>query len=351
LSGVVARYPWAGRLAALALGTLLGLAMAEAMVRWFAPQHMRGFGEGAGQTVADPRYGYVLAPDATFTFVNDTLVQTNSLGLRDHEYGPKAPGELRILSIGDSYTFGQGVALEETFSKVLERRLQARFPETHVSVIVAAAPGWNTRQMTLAFEDLHGPLGADLVLVTFVAGNDVHSNWEFDGQLRQHIAHPLGVLGQHLHTVRLLRRFAWPAELFLGNREPWRIAYTIELLRTLEQEIQAAGLPYLMLVVPARHQIRSRVVRLVDWLDRLGLGWFVLLPNTRVIEHFRQDGVAYVDLLPPLAARDPIEPIVFEYDAHANAAGHRLIAEEVFRTIETPVAALVTERRRAAASR
>ena len=342
----MSRYPWAGRLAAVVLGTGLGLAAAELLVRVAAPQGLRPLGGGAGLTVPDARYGYALEPNATFEYVNGTIIHTNSLGLRDREHGAKVPGELRVLSIGDSYAFGWGVRLEETYSKVLERRLQERFPGTPVSVIVAAVAGWNTHQMMMAFEDLSGPLGADVVVVSFVAANDVASNWDFEEQRRQRLTFPVGPLGRHLHTVRLLRRFASPAERFLTNRDPSRIAYTIDLLRAFEGKIAAAGLPYLMLVIPARHQIRPRVEPVADWLQRHGLGWLLVIQNERVLEHFRREGVSYVDLLPVLAARDAIEPVVFDHDAHTNALGHRLIAEETFRALEAPVAALI-ERQRA----
>jgi hypothetical protein len=346
----MARHPWAARLALVVLGTGLGLAAAELMVRVAAPQELRVLGGGAGLIVPDARYGYALKPNATFEYLNGTIIHTNSLGLRDHEYGPKLPGEIRVLSIGDSYGFGSGVLLEETYSKVLERRLRERFPGTPVSVIVAAVAGWNTYHMTMAFEDLSGPLGADFVIVTFVAGNDVQSNWKFEAQRRQQLLFPVGPLGRHLHTARLLRRIASPAEQFLTNRDPRRIAFTIDLLRALEGKITAAGLPYLMLVIPARHQIRPRVEPFVETLQRLGLWWLVVIQNERVLEHFRREGVPHVDLLPALAARDPIEPVVFDHDAHTNAAGHRLIAEETFRAIEGPMAALVDGRRSVAAS-
>lgn len=51
-------------------------------------------------------------------------VAINSDGLRGREINtPKPPHTFRILAVGDSVTFGYGVREEDTYVKVLERRL------------------------------------------------------------------------------------------------------------------------------------------------------------------------------------------------------------------------------------
>ena len=54
----------------------------------------------------------------------DTIVETNSLGLRDDEIDFSKP---RILCLGDSFTFGYGVESSETFCSILERRFGGQF--------------------------------------------------------------------------------------------------------------------------------------------------------------------------------------------------------------------------------
>ena len=51
-------------------------------------------------------------------------VTTNSLGFRDLEFSAeKAPDEFRVLTVGDSFTFGSGVQLEDSWPQILERML------------------------------------------------------------------------------------------------------------------------------------------------------------------------------------------------------------------------------------
>jgi hypothetical protein len=49
-----------------------------------------------------------------------THFQTNSRGMRDHEYPLEKREKLRILALGDSVTEGWGVEQEETYPKILE---------------------------------------------------------------------------------------------------------------------------------------------------------------------------------------------------------------------------------------
>lgn len=77
----------------------------------------------------------------------ETIVSTNDLGLREIEVTPeKKPGELRLLCLGDSWTFGQGVAQNETYAKRLQALLRQRYPDRVVSVVNAGQQGFNAFQ-------------------------------------------------------------------------------------------------------------------------------------------------------------------------------------------------------------
>lgn len=62
-------------------------------------------------------------------------LRTNSAGLRDEERpSAKAPGALRVVVLGDSWTVGVNVSEEEAYPRRLERLLRARFPGRLVEV-------------------------------------------------------------------------------------------------------------------------------------------------------------------------------------------------------------------------
>jgi hypothetical protein len=59
-----------------------------------------------------------------------TVYEINTFGFRDYNYSFKKPsGVKRILVLGDSYVEGHGVNIDESFIKILERRINSRIRE------------------------------------------------------------------------------------------------------------------------------------------------------------------------------------------------------------------------------
>jgi hypothetical protein len=90
----------------------------------------------------DPDLGWALRPD--ISLLMPYKVSTNSLGLRNQELR-KEEGHMRILALGDSRTFGDGVNDEETWAYQLEQRLNEHQPG-RFEVINAGVCGWNALQ-------------------------------------------------------------------------------------------------------------------------------------------------------------------------------------------------------------
>ena len=75
-----------------------------------------------------------------------TRVRTNDLGLRGPAVPAREVGELRILVLGDSITFGDYVDEHETYPAELERRLKAAMPARVVRVHLLVAEGPHNQQ-------------------------------------------------------------------------------------------------------------------------------------------------------------------------------------------------------------
>ena len=70
-------------------------------------------------------------------------ISINSHGMRDREYDArKPPGSLRILALGDSWTFGVGMESEDTWPKRLEALLTS--PGRPVAVMNTGVSGYET---------------------------------------------------------------------------------------------------------------------------------------------------------------------------------------------------------------
>lgn len=71
-----------------------------------------------------------------------TSYNINSLGFRDYEYSIDKPNKVfRILMLGDSYTEGWGVEIDETFSKIVEKLLNSDIANDKFEVINAGLHG------------------------------------------------------------------------------------------------------------------------------------------------------------------------------------------------------------------
>jgi lysophospholipase L1-like esterase len=326
----------------LATTLVAGLLLAEVMTRWFIPYEATPLGgyDPTGLLTYDPELGFVMTPHFAGPWARGVFVETNSIGLRDKDYGPKNENEIRILSLGDSYAFGFGVELSSSYAKVLERNLSESLPGVDVSVINGAVSGYSTHQQILMFEKLFPLLKPDFVLATFVGGNDVYENAAFHEALREKANTPVGWLGRQSHLVRLVLQAIFPATYFLSNRWEPNIDYTIGLLADLEQRLKAKNVPFLMLVIPARHQIRPDVHPGSRLLGMLGFEWLIQHQNEKVMAHFESTHTPYVDLRPALVNHDRVERVSFADDSHTNAVGHRVIAEEIFRRIRGDIAKL-----------
>jgi len=85
---------------------------------------------------------------------------------------PKPAGVYRVLLLGDSQAFGQGVTYEQTFGALLERALQERARAERVEVINAGVPAYNTVQEAAFYASAGTTYRPDCVLILFI-GNDL----------------------------------------------------------------------------------------------------------------------------------------------------------------------------------
>lgn len=98
-------------------------------------------------------------------------IETNDLGLRDRKFDWSQKGGDRVLAIGDSFTLGWGVGLEDTWVKRLERNL--RRGGRAVEVINAGKGGAGTAWYAQAAETMVPVLRPDVVIVAVLQGDDL----------------------------------------------------------------------------------------------------------------------------------------------------------------------------------
>jgi hypothetical protein len=103
-------------------------------------------------------------------------IRTNSLGLRGKDIPSKKDNEIRILILGDSFTFGIGVEEDETYSSKLEVLLNSKIDKAF-KVINAGFPGLGTYTQLHFFKEYGLKLNPDLVILQFYI--DVFENMRY----------------------------------------------------------------------------------------------------------------------------------------------------------------------------
>ncbi|MBN2483478.1 MAG: SGNH/GDSL hydrolase family protein [Candidatus Omnitrophica bacterium] len=100
-----------------------------------------------------------------FTKEGHQPVQINRLGLRGQEVSLDKPqGTFRILSLGDSRTFGWGVADNQTYSYILQEELSKRTGK-NIEVLNAGVNGYSYPQMYVVLRDMVDKFDIDAVIV------------------------------------------------------------------------------------------------------------------------------------------------------------------------------------------
>jgi hypothetical protein len=134
-------------IAGITLALLLAL---EGILRRFHPQRLVPTSiDGARLAEADDSLGMRYVPGSRFQ-VRDAEYSVeyaiNEHGLRDARSHPvpKPPGTTRVLLLGDSFTFGQGVNYHDTWAAVAERRLEEMGRED-IHLVKAGIQGADTR--------------------------------------------------------------------------------------------------------------------------------------------------------------------------------------------------------------
>ena len=293
--------------------------------------------------VFDPLLGWRNEPD-----LRTESFSTNSAGMRGSREFPleRTPGRRRLVVVGDSYTFGQGVRDPETFVEVLGERL----PDWEL--LNLAVPGYGTDQQVLTFE-IHGrAYRPDVVLLGFFVRDYSRNGKWFRGYAKPMFV-PDGAglrlthspvpspdelygayaggqrrigAGVHSHLAGSLRKVVQRLrDRSIGESSPrWQILS--RLMERFRDGVRAVGAEPVWLVIPYRDTIGGDESR-YESLERLSaqrcaeLAMICVSVADRFVRHHRDH---------------PDDRIYFERNGgrgHMAPLGHRLVADELYRAL------------------
>jgi lysophospholipase L1-like esterase len=329
------------------ISSLVAFALAEIACRLLIPEHasvrfqqdvdeLQGLklDEAARMMRNDPELFWRLSPgtqipDDAWPFFG---VIANGQSLReDHEIpAEKPPGQIRILFLGDSCTFGYGVAHDETFVEGAELLLKGATGKP-VECINAGVPGYSLFQgyRSLVTEGLR--YQPDLVVVTF--GWNDSGMWDHLGDRDHHAIlqamQPPSFL-RHSRVCQLIWGH-WNKPAGGGDGQevrprllPSEFAETLEQIRAV---LEPRHIPLLVLVWPMKANADPAIpadARTALQAEMMTFGRAHPLATDPTI-----DGV--LDLVPlgrELVAEHGAGAIYFDH-GHVTPLGHRAIAEAI----------------------
>lgn len=322
----------AARWLLLLISLALSIVLIEGLLRLVAvsmpaPPLYPGDREAVRDATYDAVLGWKLEPSATYRETKpdySVAYRSNSQGFRaDREFSPDL-GDERIVFLGDSFTFGSGVELEETFVA----RIEALRPG--LVAFNLGIGGFGIDQMWLAL--VHHGLALDptQAVLSFIR-EDLDRSLSAYRQGHVWLEKPLFALvdGELVRMTSENRPGALRSWLTQSVRWTglWRrvenslsrnfaVGYRWRLNRALFEEIRdtcrAADVPLLVVYLPVNRRHPAPV------LER----------------EFLEMSIDFLDLTPLLPA--DAESLYFPEDRHFNPAGHRFAAEAIAAALGDP---------------
>lgn len=307
------------RTAATGAALALSLVAAEAATRWLYRDIT---------TTADDR-GFF-----TRRWMRQNPARDNSYGFRERQFSSAKPlDRVRIVVVGDSFTYGNGLTVEQRFTNLLQDALPPRF-----EVLNFGMPGHNTPDHVVTIRRAVARIHADFVLVQWFV-NDVEGN-DSTGRPAYQPLLPFPDLSawlydrSALYTVASIKWTAWQASrpgrryedymrARFGDPRSEAARQDVQAMEELAAECRREGLPLGFVLFP-------------DSGYDLGDSYPFAFLHEREMSFCAAQGFACLDLRRDFAAVTNRRSLwVNRLDHHPSAKANRIAAKRIMDAFES----------------
>lgn len=355
----------------VAIAAILGVA--ELGVRWIAGPAATYQDEQLPMCRPDALTIWRYRPDISLTYRMPEFemeIRTNDIGLREGPIAPAADGVATVLFIGDSFTFGWGVAEAERYSEVLARRAAESRPGTRLRIVNAGHWMYTFDQQLVLMKEMIERYKPAVVVQGFYW---MHVRTLFnhrlvraaDGSL-QAVEDPKIVVNDrgllkfrsdwlerpplNSQLVALVARWLLNRDLreragdtvdFMrpgSTRDEALWTLTDQLIGETIRTLRTAGIAYVPFLIPTSVEVGGTQWTHVNWLGATPpTGVDLGLPEARLSGMFARNGTTVV----PMAAamrEGAGAALYFPQDGHWTAVGHAAAAEILLPYIDRALA-------------
>jgi len=304
------------------------------------------------------------ASDITLLDGDTFHVETNARGFRGPLVSTIAGKPLRVLSLGDSFTFGWGVALEDQCMSKLMTRYHRAHADRDVGHAFVACGSWDPRDYLYAYVTEASAAKPDLVVLGVFTGNDIMPEGApriVDPGKAPYVAklpdppRPLvrsadwirAQLSGSLVVASLRAKHARPAAFapfeddMAKQRRLWDTSFFY--ISALNDAIRRDGGRLVIVLYPSMLQVSTP--RALD-----DAGYDHTMPERVLGALCEEHGIELVTLLDALTAKNQQHDLYYPKDRHLTARGHAVAAEVLEQKIGPMLDRLWEEKARAHAA-
>ncbi len=273
---------------------------------------------------AHPPYGYRLWPSRTTTYLHPKqnprllTVRSNRHGFRGARELDEPDARPRIVVLGDSMVFGDGVEEQERFTDQLE----ARRPGWRVDNL--GMTGFGPDLMLRALEDVELPLRPAVVVLVMYTDDFRRVRPDYAGlgfEIPRFV-----VRSGHLVSIDYPRHAAWTRwSTVTAIREVhWRLSdsewgLNEAILDRFREHAAAAPFQLVLVFLPGKSDTPNDVAR-----------------RTWLRTYAERTGTVFLDLTDAILDENPESPFIHN-DWHLNPRGHFIVANQLERLLSETV--------------
>ncbi|MBT5549609.1 MAG: SGNH/GDSL hydrolase family protein [Nitrospina sp.] len=265
-------------------------------------------------------------------------VTYNSLGYRDHEHSLAKPKDtFRILVLGDSMTFGQGVDnLKDIIPKKLETYLNKTPNKTRFEVISFAHPGYHTDSELYDLYTNGFKFQPDLIFLSYYH-NDIPHGPEFLGcnPTNKDLIEGEGAFNESLRRSALYQtiNFRFNRLLEKLKRKPSLTDCINTSYASLGWEMQRVYLDAIRMASTFR-QIKL-MIGVIPLMFKLDEEHPIGREHSKLADYCKNRGVECIDFLETDFKGKKAEDYIFSKDdRHLNAAAAEIVSKSLYKKLQ-----------------